>query len=212
MTFYLAIIIAFLLGGIPFGLLAGYLFGKGDIRRLGSGNIGATNVYRAVGMVPAVMVLIGDIGKGIAGVWICHLLYRPGWPVEAGVAIVIAGIAAILGHVFSPYLRFHGGKGVNTALGVFIYLLPLESLIALIVFVLVVFTFRFISLGSILASIVFAAAVWSQRFIFHNVISDLYLIVSVLLALFILYTHRQNIKRLISGTENRFQLGRGLNE
>lgn len=209
MTFYLAIIIAFLLGGIPFGLLAGYLFGKGDIRRLGSGNIGATNVYRAVGIVPAILVLVGDIGKGVLSVWICQLMYHQNWPLEIVLASIIVGFAAILGHVFSPYLGFRGGKGVNTALGVFVYLLPLESIIALIVFILVVAAFRFISLGSIMASIVFAAAVWSQKFIFHNVISDLYLIVSVLLALFILYTHRQNIKRLISGTENRFQLGKG---
>lgn len=206
MTFYIYLIFAFLLGGIPFGLLLGYIFGQGDIRKKGSGNIGAANVWRVAGPPPAILALIGDIGKGTTAVLLCGRFYDPAWPVTLTTACLMAGVVVVLGHVFSPYLAFRGGKGVNTALGVFISLLPAETLIALGVFLIVVFVFRYISLSSMAAAIAFMIVIWVERFALHKPVADIYLAVSVLLAGFIIYTHRQNIKRLLAGTENRFQL------
>jgi glycerol-3-phosphate acyltransferase PlsY len=206
MMFYLSLIVGFLIGGIPFGLTIGYLFGKGDIRRRGSGNIGATNVWRVAGPTAAILAFVGDIGKGILAVWLCSRLYQFGWPVTESTACLLAGILAILGHVFSPYLKFKGGKGVNTALGVFIYLLPAETLIALGVFLVVVLISRYISLGSMLSAAAFAAILWAERFIVHRPVDPIYLVVVVLLVIFMVFTHRQNIRRLMTGTENRFSL------
>jgi glycerol-3-phosphate acyltransferase PlsY len=199
------LIFAYLVGGIPFGWLAGQLSGKGDIRRLGSGNIGATNVWRVVGPVPAILVVIGDVGKGILGVAVADFLYQPVWPVGETTACLLAGIMAVVGHVFCPYLSFHGGKGVNTALGMFIYLLPLESLAALGVFMIVVAVSRYVSLGSMTAAAAFALAVWIRYWLFDQAGYGTFLAISALLALFIIYTHRENIKRLMHGTENRIR-------
>ncbi len=199
------LVIAFLLGGIPFGLIIGFLSGHGDIRRQGSGNIGATNVWRIVGPTAAVFAFIGDIGKGVLAVFMARWLYDPSWLAPASTAAVAAGAAAILGHVFSPYLRFRGGKGVNTALGVFISLLPLEVGLGLVAFVIIVIVFRYISLGSMVGAAVFVAAAWVARFVFHASVAPLCLAAASLAGLLILYTHRQNIRRLLDGTESRFQ-------
>ncbi len=206
MTFYLVLIIAFLIGGIPFGLILGYLFGYGDIRRRGSGNIGATNVWRIAGPTAAAVAFAGDIGKGFLAVWLCTQLYQTTWPVPVTAACLLTGILTILGHVFSPYLKFRGGKGVNTALGVFLYLLPVETVIAIAIFALMVMIFRYISLGSMTAAVSFAVILWCEKYLFHRQIEIIYVWVSIFLAIFILYTHRGNIRRLFSGTENRFQL------
>jgi glycerol-3-phosphate acyltransferase PlsY len=206
MSLYLCLIIAFLLGGIPFGLIAGYLAGRGDIRKVGSGNIGATNVWRAAGAKYAIMVFIGDIGKGVAAVFLSHWLYMSSWPVTQVVAALLAGLAAVLGHTFSPYLRFRGGKGVNTTLGVFVSLMPIETLISLVVFFVMAFAFRFISLSSISATTAFAIILWFERLALTKDIDDLFLTIGTLTAILIMLTHRQNIKRLIHGTESRFQL------
>ena len=205
MGFVVNLAVAFLVGGIPFGLIVGYLSGHGDIRRQGSGNIGATNLWRIAGPAAAVFAFIGDIGKGVLAVLIARWFYDPSWPVSNATAALAAGVAAIFGHVFSPYLGFRGGKGVNTALGVFLSLLPLEVLMGFVAFLVVVVLFRYISLGSMVGAIVFVAAVWVARFGLHRAISPLYLAVASFVGLLILLTHRQNIKRLLDGTESRFQ-------
>lgn len=208
MSFYLYLIIAFFLGGIPFGLMAGYLFGQGDVRQKGSGNIGATNVWRVAGPVAGIITFAGDIGKGVAAVLLCGGLYQAGWPVPDAAAALIGGILAVLGHTFSPLLGFRGGKGVNTALGVFITLLPIETLIAVGVFIFAVGVFRYISLGSMAAAVSFALVMWIERMVLRVPVDDLYLAAATVVAFLILLTHRQNIKRLMAGTENRFQLRR----
>ncbi len=204
MMFYIFLLIAFLLGGIPFGLLAGYLAGQGDIRRKGSGNIGATNVWRVAGPGAALFVFIGDIGKGVAAVWLALVFYNAGWPLSAAASALACGFAAVLGHTFSPFLRFKGGKGVNTALGVFVTLMPWETLIAFVVFLLTVLIFRYISLGSILGALALAVVSWGERLVWHRPVDNWYLGAVSLLAFLILITHRQNIGRLIHGTENHF--------
>lgn len=205
MGFYISILAAYLLGGIPFGLLAAMLSGHGDIRVQGSGNIGATNVWRVAGPVPTFFAFLGDIGKGAVAVWLGRFLYAPSWPLPLSTAVLIIGVAAILGHVFSPYLRLRGGKGVNTALGVFAGLMPLEIALALMAFLVTLALFRYVSLGSIVAALVFAATVWLERFLLLRPIGPLYLVIATLVPVFIIYTHRQNIQRLRDGAESRFQ-------
>jgi glycerol-3-phosphate acyltransferase PlsY len=204
MSVYVYFIICFILGGIPFGLLVGFVFGKGDIRNQGSGNIGATNVWRAAGPAAAALTFIGDIGKGVAAVLLCYAFYHTGWPVSEPNAALIGGVIAVLGHVFSPFLGFRGGKGVNTALGVFITLLPIETLIAFAVFIVLVAAFRYISLGSMAGAVVLAAVLWIERYVMHRAIENLYLAAVTLLALLIIVMHRTNIIRLMHGNENRF--------
>lgn len=206
MSFYLYIIIAFILGGIPFGLLVGYLFGHGDIRTQGSGNIGATNVWRIAGPGAAALVFIGDIGKGVAAVLLAGWMISTSWPVPITTACLIGGCAAVLGHMFSPFLGFRGGKGVNTALGVFVSLVPLETGIAFVVFLVVVFISRFISLGSIVAALVLASLMWVERLFHLREVADAYLIAGTIVAALIIVAHRQNIARLMKGTENKFAM------
>jgi len=206
MDFFIYLLIAFVVGGIPFGLLAGYAFGKGDVRTRGSGNIGATNVWRVAGPTAAAVTFAGDIGKGVFAVLVCFGVYAPTWPVSESSAALICGVAAILGHTFSPFLNFRGGKGVNTALGVFITLLPIETLIAFGMFAVLVVLFRYISLGSMVAAITLAAVLWIERYALQRPIESLYLAAATALAVLIIVTHRENIKRLIQGTEHRFEV------
>lgn len=196
------IIIAYLLGGIPFGLLIARLFGVPDIRREGSGNIGATNVWRVVGPKAAVWVYIMDISKGVAAVIIARL-FTPE-VISKDVLLVICALVAVTGSLFPVYLRFRGGKGVNTSLGVMITLLPLETLICLVVFLVAVVISRFISLGSLLAAVGLPIVVIIEKFFLDKNIADIYLYLTVLLALLVILSHRQNISRLLTGKENQF--------
>jgi len=198
----LAVICGYLLGSIPFALMIARLFGIKDIRSVGSGNIGATNAWRAAGPAAGILVSVGDIGKGVLAVLIASLM--PDSALGMANLKLIAGIAAVIGHVFPIFLLFRGGKGVNTALGVMITILPIETLIALAGFILVVAASRYISLGSVMAAIIFFAAVLvSYLFELHR-IPIFYLLISGLLMLLILITHRSNIGRLLSGKENKF--------
>ena len=198
----LAITGGYILGSIPFALIISRLFGIRDIREVGSGNIGATNAWRAAGPAAGIMVTVGDIGKGVLAVFIASLM--PESALGAANLKMIAGIAAVVGHVFPVFLLFRGGKGVNTALGVMIMILPIETLIALLGFILIVVISRYISLGSVLAAVIFFTSVLMAYILKLEDIPVLYLIVSGILMLLIIITHRTNIKRLLSGRENRF--------
>lgn len=203
--FYLTLTFSFLLGGIPFGLLAGYLSGHGDIRRQGSENIGATNVLRVAGLIPAIGATLGDVGKGVAVVYLSLSMFDPSWGMSQATAGLLCGFVAVLGHSFSPFLKFKGGKGVNTTLGVFIVLAPLETLLAVVSFALVVLMTRYISLGSIIGMFVFTTVLFTERFVMDKEIEISFLVASALLTGLIIVTHRHNIKRLIAGNENRFR-------
>ena len=206
MNFYLFLILSYLLGGIPFGLIIGYIFGHGDIRTKGSGNIGATNVWRVAGAGAAFFVFIGDIGKGALTVWVCHTWYNPSWPLSYEGAALLFGFFAVLGHLYSPFLKFKGGKGVNTALGVFVSLLPWETLAAVVIFLLTLMISRFVSLSSIIAVLSLAGILWIKYLYFEYSVKKEYLFAASLISVLILFAHHQNIKRLIAGTENRFQI------
>ncbi len=196
------ILVAYLLGAIPFGLLVARAFGITDVRSHGSGNIGATNVWRVAGARAAVWVYLLDIGKGILAVSLARLIPQTLLPAE--VLLVLAGLAAVFGHVFPVYLGFRGGKGVNTGLGVILSLLPLETIAALVIFISVLAVSKFVSLGSISAALVLAALVAAERLWFRPETPAIYLALTVCLAVMILFTHRHNIRRLLDGTENRF--------
>lgn len=204
---WLPLIIAYLLGGIPFGLVIARIWGIDDIRRHGSGNIGATNVWRIAGWKAALWVFAFDIGKGVLAVLIAQLWSQnvSSVAIDTDIWLAVCGLAAILGHVFPVFLGFRGGKGVNTALGVMIMLLPLESAIAAAIFVLALAISRFVSLSSIAASLTFTGYTCYEKFVAEKDISGFLVSLSIGVAILIVATHRKNISRLISGTENRIR-------
>lgn len=202
-----SILIAYLLGAVPFGLLIPKLFGIPDVRKVGSGNVGATNAWRAAGPVPGILVLICDIGKGIGAVLLVSSI--PQISIEVEYLQLMSGLAAIIGHVFPVYLKFRGGKGVNTALGVMLTLLPIEALIGLTVFIITVSLSRYISLGSMLGATGFFAAVLIRWSLNLTDIHTVFVVTAFLLMVLILFAHRTNIKRLVQGNENRFSFKAG---
>jgi glycerol-3-phosphate acyltransferase PlsY len=183
---------AYLIGSIPTGLLLGKAYGI-DVRKEGSGNIGATNLYRTVGRKVGIITLICDCLKGLLPVLLVTFSALP--PESAA----LVGLAAFCGHVFSVFLTFKGGKGVATALGVFLALAPLAVAIAIVLFAVCMFIWRYVSLGSIAAAIVMPLAVYFLGG------SRSVAVVTLVIAAIVIIRHRENIKRLISGTENKFK-------
>jgi glycerol-3-phosphate acyltransferase PlsY len=191
----------YLLGSIPTGLLLTKLFSKADPRKSGSKNIGATNILRTAGKGLGVLTLVGDVLKGmiptvIAMQWV---LGDP-WGLPRHMWIAFAGLSPFLGHLFPIFLGFKGGKGVATALGIYLPISPLSVLIECIVFVGIVWKWRFVSLGSItcVTTIPILIALFRSD-------SQAYFILSVLIAALILYRHQSNISRLLQGTENKWK-------
>ena len=184
----------YLLGSVPTGLVLTRLFSKGDPRKTGSQNIGATNIYRTAGKTLGVMTLIGDVLKGAIPVVIATQLdVSSRWT-------AIAGLSAILGHVFPIFLGFKGGKGVATALGTYVIVSPIAVLIEFLVFAGLVWKWRYISLGSIIC-----AATIPILIAFFRSDSQAYFIVSVIIAALILYRHQTNMMRLFQGTESKWK-------
>jgi glycerol-3-phosphate acyltransferase PlsY len=196
-----ALLAGYIVGGIPFGFIVARLKGV-HIQRVGSGNIGFSNVFRSVGKVEGILVLIADIAKGLVPV----LIFKQVYGVHFG---LIAGIAAILGHIFTPFLRFKGGKGVATGLGVFIGLAPFSALFSFLVWLVVVGIFRYISLGSIVAAISLPCFIYFSPYLVRNEYHIGLEVVTILVCLLVIIMHRTNIKRLIRGKEHRFVLGGG---
>ena len=193
---------SYLLGSIPFGLMLAKLFGGADVRMTGSGNIGATNVARVAGPLPGVLTLAFDAGKGWLAVWLAGRVMHE----EAGV-VVIAGFFALLGHCFPVWLRFHGGKGVATAAGIFGALCPEAMVAALILFAVVVWFWRYVSLGSLAAAAAIPLLVyllWAPHFAPPNVVT----VGSLAIAALVIFQHRANIGRLARGEEPKFSFSR----
>jgi glycerol-3-phosphate acyltransferase PlsY len=199
----LVIIIAYMLGSIPFGYLIVRRKVGDDIRQSGSGGTGATNVSRRAGKAAGVLTLVLDALKGSAAIIIAQALLRGAvLPATFGWLIAAAAIATIAGHIFPVWLGFRGGKGVATGVGVFLVIAPVAVLCAGVVFVAVVALTRFVSLGSIIGALTIPLFVWLQS-LWAN--SDLSVLLAAIAgALLIAFAHRANIGRLVSGTELKF--------
>ena len=189
MTSLIAIIVAYLVGGIPFGyLLVRWKTGE-DVREKGSGNIGATNVLRTTGRAVAVATLLLDIAKGLFAVWLADKLSdgSPAW-------MSLAALAVMAGHAFPVFLKFQGGKAVASFIGAFLYLTPIPMIAALVVFVIVVAATRQISMGSIVAAGALPLATWLIEHPPWIVIGA-----TLVAGVFLIYRHRANIERIQSG-------------
>lgn len=186
-----ALLLSYVLGSIQTGLWLGIAFKHVDIREHGSKNIGATNTLRVLGRKWGALALAGDIAKGAIPVL---LLARMGAWNQLPLA---CGVTAILGHTFSAFLRFRGGKGVATGTGVFLALCPVPTLVAAVVFAAVVAATRMVSAGSMTAAVALAGATW----VYES--SSAVRVMASLIALLVIWKHRTNIQRILSGTENR---------
>jgi glycerol-3-phosphate acyltransferase PlsY len=185
------VVLAYFLGSVPFGLIIGRLAGK-DVRRTGSGNIGATNVLRAAGKAAGVITLLLDMTKGYAAVAVAEQFSSSHHALP-----LICGVAALVGHCFPVFLRFRGGKGVATGLGIFLGIAPFYVIFALGAFLAIVTLTRFVSAGSIAGALTMPIALWIGG------ASSIRIGVAAAMAALIIVKHHANIARLIKGQENR---------
>lgn len=198
-NFIFFVIITYLFGSLPCGVWVGKTLKNIDIREHGSKNSGATNAYRILGPKYGIMVLILDALKGYLPLYLASIFG------VSGVYLVLLGLVAILGHTFSFFLKFKGGKGVATSLGVFLFLMPHVIMILLIVFIAVVAISGYISLASIICSALLPILAF---FLPVRDVSTRYPLVgiSLIVGLFVIYKHKANITRLMEGKENKFNL------
>jgi glycerol-3-phosphate acyltransferase PlsY len=202
-----AVVIAYLLGSVSFGYLAGKLLKGIDLRHYGSGNLGASNAFRILGRWPGIAVLVLDTLKGYLAV---HIAYGAG---EAlGIADqslimlgVLAGLSAILGHIFTLYHGFKGGKGIATSLGVFLHLTPIPIAFAFGVWLMVFLLTRYISLGSIVAAVTLPLVLLAQRYFFSQDVPGILVALTTVASVIVVAKHTSNIQRLLAGKEHRFE-------
>ncbi len=193
----LLLVFSYLLGAIPFGYLIVRWSQGTDVRRSGSGNIGATNVLRTTGHWAGILTLMLDAFKGFGAVFATGLVTH-----QDGRYMALAAVSAVVGHVFPIYLRFKGGKGVATAAGVFLTLAPVPLLASVAIFIVIVAVWRTVSLGSILGSCSFCFLFFLLSY--RGGYSSWILLASVFCSCLIIIRHKENIKRLVAGTESRF--------
>ena len=209
----LLIIFSYFVGAIPFALIVGKIFKNIDLRRHGSGNLGSTNAFRFLGIPLGILVQALDIGKGLIVVLFISNFFYHNLPFQnitplddITVLKIIAGIVAVIGHTFSIFTGFKGGKGINTALGMLISLSPVDASISIGFFILVLLSSGYVSLGSIAASFTFPLIMFIRENIFKVEIYGYKTLIffSIAISIFLIYNHRANIKRLLYGNENRF--------
>ena len=205
-------ILSYLIGSIPWGVIISNSFFGFDIRTKGSGNMGSTNVFRILGVKWGIIVQLLDIFKGIAAVLLAGLIGKglsiPNATVFDDLTIIkfCAGVVAILGHIFTIFAGFKGGKGINTAVGLFLAISPIELSIAFGIFVLSLVLSGYVSLGSILAGL----SMPTSLFFRHNILGieipsyTFMIYANIFISVLVIYTHRANIKRLLKGTEHHF--------
>lgn len=212
LSLIVVILISYLIGSIPTSLWVGKLFKGIDIREHGSGNAGATNTFRILGWQPGIGVLAIDFMKGFAAAWwVSNLAYIigsgpvaiiPNWDINPFL-MILCGVTAVIGHMFPLYAGFEGGKGMAAASGMLVAIEPFSVVIAAGVFLIVMITTRFVSLASLVAAFIYPLTLLVLRFVFRLHIDGSVLILGAFIGLFIIYMHRENIRRLINGTENR---------
>lgn len=200
MKLVLVFIISYLLGSIPVGYIVSRFINGLDIRKHGSGNTGATNVFRVLGLKAGLLTAIGDIGKAIIAIKIVErILLEPHWGLELRTILLISGIIVIVGHNWSIFLGFDGGKGVATTVGVLLTLLPYSLLILVGIWVLLVYFTRYVSLASIVSGLTIPILM-----ILFREPSE-YIFFGIIAAIFVIYRHRSNIQRLLKGKENKIE-------
>lgn len=202
LTILLLALAGYLLGSIPFGLILANALGRKDVRQHGSGNIGATNVSRVAGPVAGILTLTLDAAKGATSVYLAARFTD-----NSARAMIFAGVAALVGHCYPVWLRFKGGKGVATAMGVFIALCPLAALAGFVLFVLVFLFWRYVSLASLSAAAAMPLLVyflWAPGHAPPLVIT----MGTLFAAALVFYKHDANLQRLLNGTEPKFPLGK----
>ncbi len=203
---WLNFLIAYLIGSIPFAYIIARWQGIQDIRQHGSGNVGATNVLRTAGVKAGLLTFVLDFAKGVIATYVpVWLSITPPQPLDPLAFRVLTGLVAVLGHIFPIWLKFKGGKGVATTLGVLIATLPLAGLATVLVALLIIVTTRYVSLGSILST-------WALPFfvlmIYKTNVSPFVRVFITFIPLIIMLTHISNIKRLLKGTENQLSFGK----
>jgi len=208
----IVLILSYLVGSIPTAIIAGKLLKKIDIRDHGSGNAGATNVLRVLGWKTALVVLLIDMLKGYAAVtWIVDIIPDVHSIDTKAVYQIMAGAAAICGHIWTIFAGFKGGKGVGTAAGVFFGLQPIAVFICLLVFIGIVYRTRYVSLGSMIGAILLPTILLVQYFFLAKAVPIAHIFIAVLLAVLIVVMHRENIHRLVEGNENKISFKKGEN-
>lgn len=201
-AFPILVFVAYLLGSIPFGLLLAKLFGGEDVREHGSGNIGATNVSRVAGPLAGILTLLLDTAKGMAAVWLAGSFTG-----HSALWMMLAGLAALVGHCFPVWLGFKGGKGVATALGVFVALCPLAALAGVILFLLAFVFWRYVSLASITAAAAMPLLIyllWAPPHAPPLVVTFGTLFAAAL----VIDKHKANLQRLLAGSEPKYSAGK----
>lgn len=202
-------VLSYLIGAIPSSLWVGRIYKKIDLREHGSGNLGATNTFRILGWKAGAVVSVIDFMKGFtAAFWISTIAVDAipsvygGWDTAIFVQI-FAGLIAVIGHMYSVFARLKGGKGVLTACGMLYAIEPVSISLALLVFITVLLSTRYVSVASIVASLMYPIFLVLLRYAFNQTIDGSLMVITAILAITIVVKHRSNIKRLIEGTENR---------
>jgi glycerol-3-phosphate acyltransferase PlsY len=232
LTLLVILVVSYIIGSIPTSIMAGKMLKGIDIRNFGSGNAGGTNAFRVLGWKTGLTVTLIDIVKGVVAAVSVVAFFRAhpigAFPDMNEVALrLLAGMSAVIGHVFTVFAGFKGGKGVSTAAGMLIGIAPVSMLIVIGIFLLTVYLSRYVSVASIFAALAFPLIIAIRKYIFelgggldyyvklfgskvafHDSLDYHLMIFGLIVALAILYTHRANIRRLLSGTENRLTFGK----
>lgn len=205
-TYILIGIIAYLIGSISFSVIISKKMAGFDVREKGSKNAGSTNVLRTVGKKAAIITLICDILKGVVAVLIAYIVGKFVKDIDRAILVQIAALCVVIGHTFPIFFKFKGGKGVATSLGIILLLNWQIGLICLVFALILMILTRMVSLGSISAAILFPVL---TIFITENyLVEGNYIVFGILLAAFVVYNHRANVKRILSGTENKLSFSK----
>jgi len=206
-TLLVVLLISYVIGSTPTSIIVSRLFYKSDFREHGSKNAGATNVFRTFGWKPALFVMLVDVFKGWLPAWYVgnHVIKGIALSGNIDALMILAGFAAVLGHTYTIFAHFKGGKGVGTAAGLLIALFPIAVPICIAIFILTLLFTGMVSLGSMLAATSLPIILVLLKLFAGHPVSQTLLIFSVFIPIFIIFTHRSNVGRIMAGTENRFE-------
>ncbi len=200
----LIIVLSYLIGSFPTSIVVGRMLRRIDIREYGSGNAGGTNVFRVLGWKPGLLVAAVDVGKGMLATLLASKIRIDALPLDHTLVQIIAGVSAVVGHIWTVLAKFKGGKGVATGAGMIIALFPWAALICFGIFITLVLTTRYVSVGSMTATLSLPIVIFVLDSMFGKSVPHSAYVFTILVTALIFYTHRSNIRRLINGTENRF--------